>query len=85
MTKMNSSLENSNPSSDRKHNYSLRSGTTEILLSPSNIQSPPKTMKGENSDKDPMRRITDDHLDALKAYQEEVERKVKEDDSERRD
>ena len=82
---MNSSLENSNPSSDRKHDYPLRSGTTERLLSPSNIQSPPKTTKGENSDKDPMRKITDDHLDALKAYQEEVERKVKEDDSERCD
>ena len=68
MTNINPSSENSNPSSDRKHNYPLRSGTIERLLSPSNIQSPPKTMKGENSDKDPIRKITDDHIDALKVY-----------------
>ena len=68
MTKMNSSLENSNPSSDRKHSYHLRSGTIESLVSPSNIQSPLKTMKGENIDKDSIRKITDDHIDALKVY-----------------
>ena len=32
-----------------------------------------------------MKKITDDYLDALKIYQKEVGRKVKEDDSERRD
>ena len=85
MTKMNPLLENSNPSLDKKHNYPLRSGATERVLSPSNIQSPPKTMKGKNSNKDPMRTITDDHLDLLKAYQEKVGRKVEDDDSERQD
>ena len=85
MTNINPSSENSNPSSDRKHNYPLRSGITEILLSPNNIKSSPKTMKCEKSDKDPMKHITDEHLDALNSYQKEVGRKVKEDDSERRD
>ena len=70
MTKMNPSSDNSNPSSDRKNIYPLRYGTTERVLSPNNIQSPPKTMKSENSDKDSMKKITDNHLDALNAYQE---------------
>ena len=63
----------------------MRFGTIERLLSPSNIQSSPKIINGKNSDKDPMKKITDDYLDALKIYQKEVGRKVKEDDSERRD
>ena len=70
MTKMNPSSDNSNPSSDRKNIYPLKSGTTERVLSPSNIQSPPKTMKSENSDEESMKKITDNHLDALNAYQE---------------
>ena len=85
MTKIDPSLENSNPLSDKKHNYPLKSGTKERVLSSSNIQLPSKTMKNENNDKDPMKKITDDYLDALNAYQEEVEIKVREDDSERRD
>ena len=85
MTNMNPLLEKSNPSLDKKHNYPLRFGATERVLSPSNIQSPPKTMKGKNSNKDPMRTITDDHLNLPKTYQEEVGRKVEDNDSERRD
>ena len=88
MTRMNPSLEQSNLSSDDKYDYLLRSETIDSkdmkrVLSPRHILTPPKTMKDEEMDI--MRKITNDHLDAMNAHQKEVKSKVKEDESKRRD
>ena len=85
---MDPSSEESNPSSDKKYNYPLKSGTIDSkdmkrVLSPSNILIPQKIVKDEEMN--PMRKITKDHLDALNAHQKVVKRKVKEDERERRD
>ena len=53
------------------------------VLSPSNIIAPPKIIKKDDSEMDAMRKITNDHLNALKAHQEES-RRIKEDTSEKR-
>ena len=84
MTKMNLLAEKLNSSSDKKYDSLLRSRTTDskdmkTVLSPSNILTPPRTI---NEEVDPMKNITNDHLDALNAHKKEVERKVKEDKSE---
>ena len=52
MTKMNSSSEESNPSSDKDHDYLLRCSNTDSkdmkrVLYPSNILTPPKTLKNK--------------------------------------
>ena len=71
MTKMNLLSEKLNSSSDKKCDSLLRSRTTDskdmkTVLSPSNILTPPRTIKDEEVDS--MKNITNDHLDALNAH-----------------
>ena len=55
-----------------------------IVLYPSNILTLPKTPKEDNSELNPMRKITKNHLNAHMAHQE-VARKMKENNSEKGD
>ena len=71
MTKMNLLSEKLNSSSDKKCDSLLRSRTTDskdmkTVLFPSNILTPPRTIKDEEVDS--MKNITNDHLDALNAH-----------------
>ena len=89
MTEINAFEEQSNLSLDKKHNCLLRSSTTDSkdmkrVLSPNNILTSPKTVKGDDSEMVLTRKKSNDHLNALKAHQE-VSRRMKEDSSEKRD